>query len=172
MFASVCVCSSQDAKVTWTKALSKATPQKKTLWRSSEVQEIKEVLPRQTIWSGALDCPVHQGTVAQQLVLGGDKASDCPVWYADCPIWKPAASMVTCSVRSTARRTGQGHRTVRCAAESNNFYPTTSFVLGAINTPQPDLSMCGSPSNIQRHKIDISKCSYTQLLNRITRWLA
>jgi hypothetical protein len=30
VFASVCVCSSQDAKVTWTKALRKA-PQKKTL---------------------------------------------------------------------------------------------------------------------------------------------
>jgi hypothetical protein len=30
-FASVCVCSSQDAKYTWTKALRKATPQKKTL---------------------------------------------------------------------------------------------------------------------------------------------
>jgi hypothetical protein len=28
---SVCVCSSQDAKVTWTKALSKETTQKKTL---------------------------------------------------------------------------------------------------------------------------------------------
>jgi hypothetical protein len=31
VFASVCVCSSQDAKVTWTKALRKATPQEKTL---------------------------------------------------------------------------------------------------------------------------------------------
>jgi hypothetical protein len=31
MFASVYVCSSRDAKVTWTKALRKATPQKKTL---------------------------------------------------------------------------------------------------------------------------------------------
>jgi hypothetical protein len=31
VFASVCVYSSQDAKVTWTKALTKTTPQKKTL---------------------------------------------------------------------------------------------------------------------------------------------
>jgi hypothetical protein len=31
VFASVYVCSSQDAKVTWTKALREATPQKKTL---------------------------------------------------------------------------------------------------------------------------------------------
>jgi hypothetical protein len=31
VFASVCVCSSQDAKVTWTKALREATPQNKIL---------------------------------------------------------------------------------------------------------------------------------------------
>jgi hypothetical protein len=31
VFASVYVCSSQDAKVTWTKALRKAIPQKNTL---------------------------------------------------------------------------------------------------------------------------------------------
>jgi hypothetical protein len=31
VFGSVFVCSSQDAKVTWTKALRKATPKKKTL---------------------------------------------------------------------------------------------------------------------------------------------
>jgi hypothetical protein len=31
VFASVYVCSSQDAKVTWTKTMRKATPQKKTL---------------------------------------------------------------------------------------------------------------------------------------------
>jgi hypothetical protein len=31
VFASVYVCSSHDAKVTWTKALRKATPQKNTL---------------------------------------------------------------------------------------------------------------------------------------------
>jgi hypothetical protein len=31
VFASVYVCSSRDAKVTWTKAMRKATPQKKTL---------------------------------------------------------------------------------------------------------------------------------------------
>jgi hypothetical protein len=34
VFASAYVCSSHDAKVTWTKALRKTTPQKKTLWRS------------------------------------------------------------------------------------------------------------------------------------------
>jgi hypothetical protein len=42
----------------------------------------------------------------------------------------------------------------------------------AINTPQPGIWRCGSPSNIPRHSIDISKCTYTQVLNRITRWLA
>jgi hypothetical protein len=31
VFASICVCNSQDARVTWTKALRKETPQKKIL---------------------------------------------------------------------------------------------------------------------------------------------
>jgi hypothetical protein len=33
---------------------------------------------------------------------------------------------------------------------------------------QPVIWRCGSPSNIPRHIIDISKCSNTQVLNRIT----
>ena len=37
---------------------------------------------------------------------------------------------------------------------------------------QPAIWMCGSPRNIPRHIVDISKCSNTQVLNRITRWLA
>jgi hypothetical protein len=41
--------------------------------------------------------------------------------------------------------------------------------MGAINTPQPVILRCGSPSNIPRHIVDISKCSNTQVLNRITR---
>jgi hypothetical protein len=40
VFASIYVCSSQDAKVTWTKAMRKATPQKKTLRRSQEDQQV------------------------------------------------------------------------------------------------------------------------------------
>jgi hypothetical protein len=40
VFASVYDCSSHDAKVTWTKALRKATPQKKTL-RKSQVKNNK-----------------------------------------------------------------------------------------------------------------------------------
>jgi hypothetical protein len=64
VFVSVCVCSLQDAKVTWTKALRKATPQNKTLRRSSKVQEEKEcclrtVCARSTRLSGGTpDCPV------------------------------------------------------------------------------------------------------------------
>jgi hypothetical protein len=38
-FSSVYVCSSQDARITWTKGLRKATPQKKTLRRSRKVQD-------------------------------------------------------------------------------------------------------------------------------------
>jgi hypothetical protein len=63
----------------------------------------------------------------------------------------------------------RGHRTVRCAAESSSFSPTASFVLGAINTPPTGHSKCGSPRDILRHIVDIPKCSYTQVLNRITR---
>jgi hypothetical protein len=76
--------------------------------------------------------------------------------------------------------TGQWTVLVRCApdysvrpsTESCCFCLTTIFVGETINTPQPTISRCGSPSNISRHNIDISKCSYTQVLNRITRWLA
>jgi hypothetical protein len=82
---------------------------------------------------------------------------------------KACSANVTCGVSQTTRRTGQGHRTVRCAAESNNFSPMASFVLGSINTTQPGISRCGSPSNKPRHIVDIPKCSYTQVLNRITR---
>jgi hypothetical protein len=94
---------------------------------------------------GAPDCPVHQGTAAQRLVLGGTRREDhrtirCENQTVRCG--KPATPTVTCSDRAMARCTGQTkvrcpvhHRTVRCAAESNSFSPTALFVLGAINTP-------------------------------------
>jgi hypothetical protein len=84
--------------------------------------------------------------------------------------------------RLQCQTNGLAHRTVNSALSGappdcpvcrreHNFSPTASFVLGAINTPQPAISMCESPSNIPRHIVDIPKCSYTQVLNRITRWL-
>jgi hypothetical protein len=94
---------------------------------------------------GAPDCPVHQGTAAQRLVLGGTRREDhrtvrCEDRTVRCG--KPATPTVTYSDRATARRTRQAtvrcpvhHRTVRCAAESSSFSPMTPFVLGAINTP-------------------------------------
>jgi hypothetical protein len=170
--------------------LRKATPQNKTLKRSKKSPSVLPAdclcVEHRTIrWHTGLsgahtpDCPVHQGTAAQRLVPGGTRIEDhrtvrCEDQTVRCG--KPAAPTVTCSDRATARRTGQAtvccpvhHRTVRCAAESNSFSPTSLFVLGAINTPQPAISMCGSPSNIPRHIVDIPKCSYTQVLNRITR---
>jgi hypothetical protein len=139
-----------------------------------------------TVWwhtglSGAHtpDCPVHLGTAAQRLVPSGTRRQDhrtirCEDRTVRCG--KPAAPTVTCSDRATARRTGQAtvrcsmhQRTVRCAAESSNFSPTALFVLGAINTPQPAISRCGSPRDIPRHIVDNPKCSSTQVLNRITR---
>ena len=138
--------------------MRKATPQKKTLRRS---MKSPSVLPWTVWWhtglSGAhmLDCPVHQGTTAQRLVPGGTRREDhrtvrCEDRIVRCG--KPAAPTVTCSDRATARRTGQAtvrcpvhHRTVRCAAESNNFSPTALFVLGAINTPPTGHSLGWEP---------------------------
>jgi hypothetical protein len=98
------------------------------------------------------DCPVHQRTVAQQLVPGGTRREDhrtvrCEDRTVRCG--KPAAPTVTCSDRAMARRTGQAtmrypvhHQTVRCTTglsgvpqRSSSFSPTALFVLGAINTP-------------------------------------
>jgi hypothetical protein len=64
----------------------------------------------------------------------------------------------------TARRTGQGHRTVRCAAESNNFSPMASFVLGAINTPPTGHYKVWDPKQHTK-----AYFRHTQVLNRITR---
>jgi hypothetical protein len=172
-FSSVYVCSSQDARITWTKELRKATPQKKTLRRSRKVQERRRVLPanclcvehRTVRWHTGLsgantpDCPVHQGTAAQRLVPGGTRREDhrtvrCEVRTVRCG--KTAALMVTCSDkvpdRATARHTGQAtvrcpvhHRTVRCAAENCSFSPSATIVLGAINTPPTGHSQVWEP---------------------------
>jgi hypothetical protein len=172
-FSSVYVCSSQDARITWTKELMKATPQKKTLRRSRKVQERRHVLPadclcvehRTVQWHTGLsgahtpDCPVHQGTAAQRLVPSGTRREDhqtvwCEVWTVRCG--KPAAPTVTCSDRvpdrATARSTGQAtvrcpmhHRTIRCAAENCSFSPTATIVLGAINTPPTGHSQVWEP---------------------------
>jgi hypothetical protein len=173
-FSSVCVCSSQNARLTWTKELRKTTPQKKTLKRS---KKSPSVLPadclcvehRTVRWHTGLsgahtpDYLVHQGTAAQRLVPGGTRRED----HRTVRCGKPAAPTVTCSDRATARCTGQAtvrcpvhHRTVRCDTESSSFSPTALFVLGAINTPQPAISKCGSPRDIPRHIVDIPKCSY------------
>jgi hypothetical protein len=125
------------------------------------------------------DCPVHQGTTAQRLVPGGTRREDhqtvrCEDRTVRCE--KLVAPTVTCSDRAMARCTGQAtvrcpvhHQTIRCGTESSSFSPTALFVLGAINTPQPAISKCGSPRDIPSHIVDIPKCSYTQVLNRITR---
>ena len=63
VFASVYDCSSQDAKVTWTKTLTK-----QHLKRRHYGYQVKSKKQRkcclQTVWSGALDCLVHEGTIA------------------------------------------------------------------------------------------------------------
>ena len=141
-FSSVYDCSSQDARITWTKELRKATPQKKTLKRS---KKSPSVLPADCL------CVEHRTVRCPHAGLSGAPGNSSPTassrWHSEkdhrtvrCK--KPAAPTVTCSDRATARRTGHAtvrcpvhHRTVRCAAESSSFSPTALFVLGAINTP-------------------------------------
>jgi hypothetical protein len=108
MFYSVYVCSSQDARITWTKELRKATPQNKTLRRSRKVQErgvccLRTVCAWSTGLSGAHtpDCPVHLGTAAQRLVPGGTRS-----------LRRQRSPALTGVRQATARRTGQA--TVRC----------------------------------------------------------
>jgi hypothetical protein len=40
---------------------------------------------------------------------------------------------------------------------------------GGYKYSQPGIYRCGGTSNIPRHIVDVSKCSNTQVLNRITR---
>jgi hypothetical protein len=140
--------------------LRKATPLKKTL---KKIQEKSKCATCGLSVRGAPNCPVAHRTVRCE-----DRTVRCG---------KPAAPTVTCSDRATARRTGQAtvrclvhHRTIRCAAESSSFSSTALFVLGDINTPPTGHFQVWEPnSNIPRHIVDISKCSNTQVLNRITR---
>jgi hypothetical protein len=134
--------------------LRKATPQKKTLKRSKKSPSVPAdclcVEHRTVRWHTGLsgahtpDCPVHQGTAAQRLVLGGTRREDHRTvwWHTELSgVEKPAALTVTCSDRTTARRTGHAtvhcpvqHRTVRCAAENYSFSPTAILELGPIYT--------------------------------------
>jgi hypothetical protein len=71
--------------------------------------------------------------------------------------------------QSGAHQTCTVHCPVYPSTESCCFCPTTIFGGGGYKYPQPAIWRCGSPSNIPRHNIDISKCSNTQVLNRVTR---
>jgi hypothetical protein len=87
---------------------------------------------------GAPDYPVHQGTTTQRLVPGGTRREDhrtvrCEDRTIRCG--KPATPTVTCSDRSTARRTGQA--TVRCPVHHRTIWCTT----GLSGAP-PDCPVC------------------------------
>jgi hypothetical protein len=110
VFASVCVCSSHDAKVTWTKALRKATPQKRHYedhkWSPRNEDKCCQAdcpCEGTGLSSGTPDYPVHLGVAVQRLVPCGTVEKRPP----DCPVWKACAPTVTCGVSQTARRTGQ-----------------------------------------------------------------
>jgi hypothetical protein len=77
--------------------------------------------------------------------------------------------------RTVNRALYGAHQTVQCARrqKATAFYPMSRNGVGAYKyQPNRAFQRCGSPSNIPRHILDILKCSYTQVLNRITRGLA
>jgi hypothetical protein len=158
--------------------MRKATPQKKTLRKSSEVQETKKVLPADyLVWSTGLSgAPGTVAPTASSRWHYGDKTTG----LSGVTSGVSNVKSLRANGRLQCQTNGYAHRTVNSALSGappdcsvchreHDFSPTTSFVLGAINTPQPSIPMCGSPSNIPRHIVDIPKCSYTQVLNRITR---
>jgi hypothetical protein len=87
-FSSICVCSSQDARSTWTKELRKAKPQKKTLKRS---KKSPSVLPADCL------CVEHRTVRCPHAGLSGALGNCSPMassrWHPerrppDCPVWK------------------------------------------------------------------------------------
>jgi hypothetical protein len=95
-------------------------------------------------------------------------------------VWPTIGSNGRLLQTSTVGSRGQGIRHIRCApdcpvrsmTEQSAFWPTTIIVEDVINIPPTDHFKVWEPSNIPRHIVDISKCSNTQVLNRITRCLA
>jgi hypothetical protein len=95
-FSSVYVCSSQDARITWTKELRKATPQKKTLRRSKKSPRLKTCAAYGLSVRGAPDCPVAHRTVrCPHVGLSGAPGNRSPTasfrWHPerrspDCPV--------------------------------------------------------------------------------------
>jgi hypothetical protein len=108
-FASVYVYSSQDAKVTWTKALTKATPQKKTLWRSqvkinkyqAKSKKRRQVLPQ-------VDCPVpHAG-------LSGAPGNSSPTVSSRCHWWREATGLSSATHRLSGVKACSANDHLRC----------------------------------------------------------
>jgi hypothetical protein len=157
-FSSVYVCSSQDARITWTQELRKATPQKKTLRRSRKVQERRRVLPvdclcvehRTVRWhTGLSGAP---GNSSQQLVLGGTRREDHHTvrWHTGLSGVESLRRQQSPALTGclTGQRLGAPDRlqcAVRRAAENCSFSPTATIVLGAINTPPTGHSQVWEP---------------------------
>jgi hypothetical protein len=126
----------------------------------------------------------HQAVCAEGLADRRPRAApqDCPVCteqYGNGRIqWSTAAdpqrSADVARTPDSEQCLSGVHRTIRCAHRQKAAASVQRLELWgeAINTPQPAISRYGSPSNIPRHSIDIPKCSYTPVLNRITWWLA
>jgi hypothetical protein len=136
------------------------------------------VLPRRTVRLNAPDCPVpHAG-------LSGAPGNYSPT-ASLVALVERSHRTVRCDVQTIRCKSLQRQRPPVCqiqrlcapdrctglsgVPQSSSFSPTARIVLGPINTTTTVHFNVWSPSNIPRDSIDISKCSYTQVLNRITR---
>jgi hypothetical protein len=108
----------------------------------------------------------------------GGEPPECPVWHWT--IWCKSDSASGHLPDPTASGApDMAPASVRClppdcpvCRREHQVFPNDYIWVGAyIYFIQPTIWRCGSPCNIPTHVIDISKCSNTQVLNRITRWL-
>jgi hypothetical protein len=90
-FSSGYVCSSQNARITWTRELRKATPQKKTLRRYKKSPRNGGVLPSNC------PCVEHRTVRCPHAGMSGAPGNSSPTatsrWHPerrppDCPVWK------------------------------------------------------------------------------------
>jgi hypothetical protein len=122
------------------------------------------------------DCPVGHPDSLRREAHDGRSRSVAPDYLGNGRIQRSTATdpngRLTWQAPNNEQCMSGAHRIVQCVRRQKvvAFCPMARSV-GAIIPPTSHLEV-GSPSNIPRHNIDICKCSYTQVLNRITRWLA
>ena len=150
-------------------------------------KEIHEVGSQPAHWwrtgQWTITCPVGHGTVCTERHATRRSravAPDCPVCTGQSGNGRIQRST---TIDPNGRLTWPGHRTVNSACpvctglsgapvdRSNNFLSNDYNWGGGYKYPLPTIWRCESTNNIPRYIVYIFKCSNTQVLNRITRWL-